>query len=46
MSKAQKGNKEHKKPKADKNHVRTHVSAYKAAQAQAKPASNPFAKKA
>jgi hypothetical protein len=42
MSKAQKGNKEKKKPKADKNQ---HVSAYKAAQDQAKPSFNPFAKK-
>lgn len=31
MSKAQKGNKEKKKPKADKNQPKTHVSAYKAA---------------
>ncbi len=30
MSKAQKGNKEKKKPKADKNQPKTHVSAYKA----------------
>ena len=43
MSKAQKGNKENKKPKADKNRPRN-VSAYKAAQGQGKPAS-PFAKK-
>ncbi len=34
MSKAQKGNKEKKKPKADKNQPKTHVSAYKAAQGQ------------
>jgi hypothetical protein len=33
MSKAQKGNKENKKPKADKNRVKN-VSAYKAAQGQ------------
>ena len=45
MSKAQKGNKEKKKPKADKNQPKTHVSAYKAAQHQAKPSFNPFAKK-
>jgi hypothetical protein len=44
MSKAQKGNKE-KKKKADKNQPKTHVSAYKAAQDQAKPSFNPFAKK-
>src|SRR4029077_11367359 len=37
MSKAQKGNKEKKKPKADKNQPKTHVSAYKAAQGQGKP---------
>jgi hypothetical protein len=40
-----KGNKEKKKPKADKNQPKTHVSAYKAAQDQAKPSFNPFAKK-
>jgi hypothetical protein len=45
MSKAQKGNKEKKKPKADKNQPKTHVSAYKAAQGQGKPSFNPFAKK-
>jgi hypothetical protein len=45
MSKAQKGNKENKKPKADKNQAKTNVSAYKAAQGQGKPASTPFAKK-
>ena len=46
MSKAQKGNKEKKKPKADKKPApKTHVSAYKAAQDQAKPSFNPFAKK-
>ena len=45
MSKAQKGNKEKKKPKVDKNQPKTHVSAYKAAQGQGKPASSPFAKK-
>ena len=43
--KAQKGNKEKKKPKADKNQPKTHVSPYKAAQDQAKPSFNPFAKK-
>jgi hypothetical protein len=37
MSKAQKGNKEKKKPKADKNQPKTHVSAYKAAQGEGKP---------
>jgi hypothetical protein len=46
MSKAQKGNKESKKPKADKSHPKSTVSAYKAAQGQGKPATNPFAKKA
>ncbi len=47
MSKAQKGNKEKKKPKADKNQPKTHVSAYKAAQAQSqgKPSFNAFARK-
>ena len=45
MSKAQKGNKENKKPKADKNQSKANVSAYKVAQGQDKPASNPFAKK-
>jgi hypothetical protein len=44
MSKAQKGNKENKKPKADKNQE-ANVSAYKAAQSQGKPVSSPFAKK-
>ncbi len=44
MSKAQKGNKENKKPKADKNRVKG-VSAYKAVQSQGKPASSPFARK-
>jgi len=37
--------KEHKKPKADKNRPKAKVSAYKTAQAQAKPGSSPFAKK-
>jgi hypothetical protein len=41
----QKGNKENKKPKADKNQSKANVSAYKAAQGQGKPASSPFAKK-
>ena len=45
MSKAQKGNKENKKPKADRNQPKANVSAYKAAQGQGKPASSPFAKK-
>jgi hypothetical protein len=44
MSKAQKGNKENKKPKADKNRVKS-VSAYKAAQSLGKPASSRFGKK-
>jgi hypothetical protein len=41
MSKAQKGNKENKKPKADKTQTKANVSAYKAAQGQGKPASSP-----
>ena len=45
MSKAQKGNKENKKPKADKTQTKANVSAYKAAQGQGKPASSPFAKR-
>jgi hypothetical protein len=45
MSKAQKGNKEKKKPKADKNQSNAHVSAYKLAQGQGKSATSPFAKK-
>ena len=45
MSKAQKGNKENKKPKADKTQSKAHVSAYDAAQSQGKPTSGPFAKK-
>ena len=46
MSKAQKGNKEEKKKrKADKNQPKIHVSAYKAAQGEAKPSFNPFARK-
>jgi hypothetical protein len=44
MSKAQKGNKENKKPKADKNRSKS-VSAYKAAQSQGRPASSRFGKK-
>ena len=45
MSKAQKGNKESKKPKADKNQPRATISAYRSAQGQGKPASSPFARK-
>lgn len=45
MSKVQKGNKENKKPKADKTQSKANVSAYKSAQGQGKPASNPFVKK-
>jgi hypothetical protein len=45
MSKGQKNNKEKKKPKADKNQSSGHVSAYKLAQGQGKPALSPFAKK-
>jgi hypothetical protein len=45
MSKAQKGNKENKKQKADKSQSKANVSAYRAAQRQDKPASSPFAKK-
>jgi hypothetical protein len=44
MSKGQKGNKEKKKPKADKGQSKV-VSAYKVAQGQGKPVNNPFAKK-
>jgi hypothetical protein len=44
MSKVQKSNKENKKPKADKNRVRS-VSAYKVAQGQGKPGSSRFGKK-
>ena len=44
MSKAQKGNKENKKPKGDKNRSMP-MSAYKAGQSQGKPASNKFGKK-
>ena len=44
MSKAQKSNKENKKPKADKNRSKS-MSAYKATQSQGKPASNRFGKK-
>jgi len=40
MSKAQKGNKENRKPKANKNQSKANVSAYKAAQGQGKPASS------
>jgi hypothetical protein len=45
MSKGQKGNKENKKPKADKNRVKG-VSAYKATQSQGKSSSSRFGKKA
>jgi hypothetical protein len=45
MSKAQKGNKENKKPKADKTQSKAHVSAHKTAQGHGKPASSPFAEK-
>jgi hypothetical protein len=41
----QRGNKENKKPKADKNQSKANVSAYNTAQGQGKPASSPFAKK-
>ena len=44
MSKAQKSNRENKKPKADKNRVKS-VSAYKVAQNLAKPSSSRFEKK-
>ena len=45
MSKAQKGNKESKKPKADKNRPQATISAYRSPQGQGKPASSPFARK-
>ena len=45
MSKAQRGNKENKKPKADKNQSKANESAYKTAQGQGKLAGSPFAKK-
>jgi hypothetical protein len=45
MSKAQIGNRESKKPKADKNRSKVNVSAYKAEQSQGKPGSSQFAKK-
>ena len=41
MSKAQKGNKESKKPKADKNRPQATISAYRSAQGQGKPTSSP-----
>ena len=44
MSKEKKGNKENKKPKADKKRVKS-VSAYKAAQSLGKPASSRLGKK-
>ena len=46
MAKGQeKGNKEAKKPKADKNLPKSTVSAYKQAQGKGGAAPNPFAKK-
>ena len=42
MSKAQKGNKEKKN---DKNQSKSNLSAYKVAQEQGKPSTNPFARK-
>ena len=46
MAKGQiKGNKEAKKPKADKNQPKTHVSAYKASQGKGGQAMAPPAKK-
>jgi hypothetical protein len=45
MSKAQKGNRENNRPKADKTQSKAKVSAYKAAQGQGKPASSPFTRK-
>jgi hypothetical protein len=45
MSKAQKGNKENKQPKADENRVKS-VSPYKAAQSLGKPAGSRLGKKA
>jgi len=44
MAKEQKGNRENKKPKADKNRAKS-VSAYKAAQSLGKPASSRLGKK-
>jgi hypothetical protein len=44
MSKGQKGNKENKKAKADKNRVKN-VSAYKATQSLGKPAGSQLGKK-
>jgi hypothetical protein len=44
MSKAQKSNKENKKPKADPGKPKA-MSDYKIAQSKSKPASGPFAKK-
>jgi hypothetical protein len=45
MSKGQKGNKEKKKPKADKSQSKVSVSAYKLARGQGKSVTNPFTKK-
>ena len=45
MAKGQKGNKEAKKPKEDKNQPKASVSAYKLAQGRGGPAINPFGKK-
>ena len=45
MSKAQIGNRESKKPKADKNRSKVNVSAYKAEQSQGKPGSSQFCEK-
>ena len=45
VEKLKKGNKKKKKPKADKDQPKSHVSAYKAAQGQGKPSFNPFARK-
>lgn len=45
MSKIQKGNKENKKLKANKNQSTPNVSAYKAAQDHRRPGSSPLAKR-
>ena len=45
MSKAQKGNKESKKPKANKNQAGGNVSAYKAAQGHGQAGHQPLRKK-
>jgi len=44
MAKEQRGNRENKKPKADKNRVKS-VSAYKATQSLGKPANSRLGKK-